>query len=78
MQAHLGFSDFEMDVLLVAFAVEVDLRYERLYAWLQDDATRRRPSVALALDLLCESVGSSSLRATSGKVSRWANCPGFV
>jgi hypothetical protein len=31
------------------------LRYERLYAYLQDDVTRRRPSVDLALNLLCPS-----------------------
>jgi ATPase family associated with various cellular activities (AAA) len=46
---------FDVDVVLVALAPEVDLRYERLYAYLQDDVTRRRPSVDLALDLLCRS-----------------------
>ncbi|MEZ5351550.1 MAG: AAA family ATPase [Bryobacteraceae bacterium] len=30
----------------------MDLRYERLYAYLHDDVTRRRPSVDLALNLL--------------------------
>lgn len=54
-QSRFGLSDFDMDVVLLALAVEVDLRYERLYGWLHDDATRRRPSVSLALDLLCES-----------------------
>jgi ATP-dependent 26S proteasome regulatory subunit len=42
----------DVDVLLVALAVELDLRYERLYAYLQDDVTRKRPSVELALHLL--------------------------
>src|SRR5262249_22301903 len=31
-----------------------DLRYERLYGYLQDDVTRRRASVNLILDLLCD------------------------
>jgi SpoVK/Ycf46/Vps4 family AAA+-type ATPase len=45
-------SPFEVDVLLVSLAMELDLRYERLYAYLQDDVTRKRPSVDLALNLL--------------------------
>jgi AAA+ superfamily predicted ATPase len=40
-------------VLLLALAPELDLRYERLYGFLQDDVSRRRPSVDLALKLLC-------------------------
>ncbi|MGZ6613079.1 MAG: ATP-binding protein [Solirubrobacteraceae bacterium] len=45
-------TDFDTAVLLMATAPEIDLRYERIYAYLQDDVTRRRPTVALALDLL--------------------------
>lgn len=44
---------FDLDTILVALAPELDLRYERLYAYLQDDVTRKRPSVDLALNLLC-------------------------
>ncbi|TKK89563.1 ATP-binding protein [Herbidospora galbida] len=47
-------SPFELNVLLVALAPEIDLRYERLYGYLQDDVTRRRPTVELTLNLLCE------------------------
>jgi AAA+ superfamily predicted ATPase len=43
----------DLDVILIALAPELDLRYERLYAFLQDDVSRRRPSVDLALNLLC-------------------------
>jgi ATP-dependent 26S proteasome regulatory subunit len=43
---------FELDVFLVCLAPSLDLRYERLYSYLQDDVTRRSPSVNLALDLL--------------------------
>jgi ATP-dependent 26S proteasome regulatory subunit len=48
-------TDFDNAVLMLALAPEVDLRYERIYAYLQDDVTRRRPSVDLALNLLCDS-----------------------
>ncbi|HEX6293485.1 MAG TPA: ATP-binding protein [Herpetosiphonaceae bacterium] len=50
-----GFSPFERDVLLLALAPELDLRYERLFAYIQDDVTKKRPSVNLALALLCAS-----------------------
>jgi hypothetical protein len=46
---------FDHGVLLLALAPELDLRYERIYAYLQDDVTRRRPTVDLALQLLCDS-----------------------
>ncbi len=46
-------SPFEADVLLVLLAPELDLKYERLYAYLQDDATRRYPTVDLVCRLLC-------------------------
>ena len=44
-----------IDVLLICLASELDLRYERLYAYLQDDVTRKQPSVDLVLNLLCPS-----------------------
>ena len=43
---------FDADALLICLAPEIDLRYERLYAYLQDDITRKRPSVDLVLNLL--------------------------
>ena len=45
----------QTDILLIALAVELDLRYERMYAYLQDDVTRKRPSVDLVLNLLSQS-----------------------
>ncbi|MBN1640015.1 MAG: ATP-binding protein [Anaerolineae bacterium] len=53
LRTDLDLSALDVDALLVALAPEVDLRYERLYAYLQDDVTRKRPSVALLLNLLC-------------------------
>ena len=46
---------FDIDILLICLAPELDLRYERLYAYLQDDVTKKRPSVDLVLNLLCPS-----------------------
>ncbi|MDY6918288.1 MAG: ATP-binding protein [Chloroflexota bacterium] len=48
-----GLSAFDIDALLVCMLPEVDLRYERLYAYLHDDVTRKRPSIDLVLRLLC-------------------------
>ena len=56
LQQTFGLSSFEIDALLVCFAVEADLRYERLYAYLQDDVTKKRPSVDLVLSLLAPSM----------------------
>jgi hypothetical protein len=55
-------SPFDLYVILSALAPEVDLRYERLYAYLQDDVSRRRPSVDLALNLLCPSAEAKLMR----------------
>jgi SpoVK/Ycf46/Vps4 family AAA+-type ATPase len=46
---------FDIDVVLICLAPELDLRYEHLYAYLQDDVTKKRPSVDLVLNLLSPS-----------------------
>ena len=51
--AHWGLSRFDYGVLVLALAPELDLRYERIYAYLQDDVTKHRPTVDLALNLFC-------------------------
>jgi AAA+ superfamily predicted ATPase len=38
---------------MVCLAAELDLKYERLYAYLQDDVTKKRPTVDLIVRLLC-------------------------
>ncbi len=55
LQQAFNLSPFDLDVILIALAPEIDLRYERLYAYLQDDVTRKHPTVDLALNLLCRS-----------------------
>ncbi len=44
---------FEGRCLLVCLATELDRKYEKIYAYLHDDVTRKQPSVDLALQLLC-------------------------
>jgi hypothetical protein len=45
-------TDFERDALLICLAPMVEPRYRRLYAYLQDDLTRKYAGVDLILDLL--------------------------
>jgi len=55
---------FDVNALVVALAPKLDLRYERLYAFLQDDVTRRRPTIDLVLTLLCDSARDRADRRT--------------
>ena len=48
-------SPLELDVVALALAADVDLRYERVFGYLHDDVTRRRPTVDLVLQLLSRS-----------------------
>ncbi|HEX8922385.1 MAG TPA: hypothetical protein VF766_12995, partial [Pyrinomonadaceae bacterium] len=57
-----GLSSFDLDVMLIALAPELDLRYERIFAYLQDDITCKRPTVDLALNLLCPSASVKRAR----------------
>ena len=59
-----GLSVFDVDLILLALAPELDLRYERLYAYLQDDVTRKRPTIDLGLNLLCPSAEAKLARRT--------------
>ena len=49
-----GLSSFERDAIVICMAPELRRKYDRLYAYLQDDITRKRPSVDLILELLCD------------------------
>src|SRR5205823_11244723 len=48
-------SPAEVDVLLLTIAVELEPHYETLYAYLQNDVTRKHPSINLALNIICRS-----------------------
>ncbi len=45
--------DFQIATIVFAIASEIDLEYTTIFAFLQDDVTRKRPSVGLVLNLLC-------------------------
>jgi MoxR-like ATPase len=49
-----GHSAFERDAIVICLAPELRRKYDRLYAYMQDDITRKRPSVDLVLELLCD------------------------
>ena len=53
--AHLfALSPLELQTVLVCLAPELHRKYDQLYAYLQDDITRKKPSVDLVLQLLCD------------------------
>lgn len=70
-----GLTPFERDILLIALAPEIDLRWETLYAYVQNDVTKRRPTVDLALKLLCagveERVASRDIFRPNGALARY-------
>ncbi len=53
-----GLSPFEMDAFLLCLAPCIDLRYEKIYGFLQNDVTCRQASISLILDILAEPEGS--------------------
>lgn len=61
LAVRFGLSPLDLDLLLVAVAPDLDARFERLYGYLNDDLTRRRPTVGLALEL-CGLAGASPAR----------------
>src|SRR5262245_56600873 len=55
LQQVFDLESIDLDIVLIALAPKTNLRYERLFAYLQNDVTQRRPTVDLALNLLCAS-----------------------
>ena len=53
LASRFGLERLEVDIVLLCLAPEMDLRYEKLYAYLQDDVTKKRASMDLALNILC-------------------------
>jgi hypothetical protein len=50
-----GLSSFELLAVIICLAPELDRKYDKLFAYLQDDITRKKPSVDLVLDILEDS-----------------------
>ncbi|MFD4658600.1 ATP-binding protein [Kitasatospora sp. NPDC058444] len=51
LSAAFGLLPVDLDLLLVALAPDLDARFEQLYGYLNDDLTRRRATIGLALEL---------------------------
>lgn len=59
----LGLSSLETDLLLIALAPELDLKYDTLYAYLNNDISRRHATVDLALRLVGGSAAAEARQA---------------
>ncbi len=57
-------SNFDIDLIIIALAPQVDRRYERIYAYLQDHVSRYWPTIDLALHLLCKDAVTRLRRRT--------------
>jgi ATP-dependent 26S proteasome regulatory subunit len=49
-------NSFEVDVILICLVSELKLPYEQIYSYLQNDLTKKRPTVDLVIKLLCQDV----------------------
>ncbi len=49
-----GLSDIEISIMMMAIAPEIDRKYERIYAYFNDDLTQKKPSIGLTLNLFYE------------------------
>ncbi|MET9383061.1 ATP-binding protein [Streptomyces sp. NPDC002928] len=61
--ARLGLTELDGALLLIALAPDLDRTFEPLYGYLNDDVSRRRATVSLALDLVGVPVHSPRARA---------------
>jgi broad-specificity NMP kinase len=52
LASRLALSEFECGVLLLAFAAEIDSKYEKVFSYLQDDMSKKCPSLGLAFELM--------------------------
>ena len=58
-----GLDQLDVEILLITLAPDLDPRFERLYAYLHDDVSRRRASAGLALELSADAVDESGTPA---------------
>lgn len=59
----MGLTDWDTTVLLIALAPDIDRTFEQLYGYLNDDVSRRRATVGLALDLCGLPASTAEARA---------------
>ena len=56
----------DVEFLVICLLPDLDTRFERLYGYLNDDVTRRRATVGLALELADQSPLDATARGTTG------------
>ncbi|NEO41061.1 MAG: ATP-binding protein [Moorea sp. SIOASIH] len=56
LQKTFSLSAFDLDILAIALAPELDRQYERIYVYLQDDMSSKKPTVDLVLNLLTSKI----------------------
>ncbi len=70
LAAAFGLDETDVRLLLVALAPDVEPRFERFYGYLNDDVTRRRATIGLALEL---AGGEPAQAADRARVARLAD-----
>jgi hypothetical protein len=74
LAARFGLTSFERDLILLCLAPELDPGFERLYAYIQDDATRKYATPYLAWSALANFESAESGRASlhpASPLRRW-------
>ncbi|MCX4552540.1 ATP-binding protein [Streptomyces sp. NBC_01500] len=61
-----GLTELDTEILLIALVPDLDDRFEAFYGYLNDDVTRRRPSIGLALGLCGRTPSDHAARARLG------------
>lgn len=56
LQKTFHLSAFDLDILAISLAPELDRHYERIYIYLQDDIAGKRPTVDMVFNLLCGTI----------------------
>ncbi|MEM7580582.1 MAG: ATP-binding protein, partial [Cyanobacteria bacterium P01_A01_bin.80] len=56
LKSTFNLSTFDLYILTVALAPELDKQYERVYVYLQDDINHKKPTVDLVFNLLCSGI----------------------
>jgi hypothetical protein len=51
LSRNFGLDGWDLEILLIALAPDLDPRFERLYGYLNDDVSRRRSTIGLTLEL---------------------------
>ncbi|MEW1724986.1 ATP-binding protein [Streptomyces sp. NPDC093109] len=66
LRAEFGLTALDVEILLIALVPDLDDRFEAFYGYLNDDVTRRRPTIGLALGLCGLTPADAAARARLG------------